>query len=52
MADGRYVLRSVADQNNRIYESKGKSNEARESRKANAAVTYFSVEGGVITVGD
>jgi hypothetical protein len=51
MADGRYVLRSVADPDNRIYESKGKRNDARESGRANAAVTYFSVEGGVITVG-
>jgi len=50
MADGQYVLRSVVDPDNRIYESRRKSNDARESRKANAAVTYFNVEGGVIAV--
>ena len=49
LADGRYVLRSVVDPDNRIYESEGKSNDARESRKTNAAVTYFTVEGGAIT---
>jgi hypothetical protein len=50
LADGRYVLRSVADPENRLYESRGKTDGARESRKANAAVTYFTVEGGTIAV--
>lgn len=50
LADDRYVLRSVADPKNRIYESHRKRNKRRESRVNNAAVTYFTVEGGVITV--
>ncbi len=50
MPSGRYVLRSVADlRTNGIYESKGKSDGARESPKANAAVTYFTVEEDIIT---
>lgn len=51
MADGRYVLRSVVDPDNRIYESEGKNHNARESRTANAAITYFTVQEGIITVG-
>jgi Lysyl oxidase len=49
LADGRYVLRSIADPDNLIYESEGKSDDARESRPANAAVTYFAVEGGILS---
>lgn len=52
MEDGQYVLRSVADPINRIYESPRKRNKKRESRINNAAITYFTVEGGVITVTD
>jgi hypothetical protein len=50
LASGRYVLRSVADPLNRIYESENKEDSARESRKVNAAVTYFTVERNTITV--
>lgn len=50
LASGRYVLRSVADPLNRIYESENKRGSSRESRRANAAVTYFTVKGNTITV--
>ena len=49
LANGRYVLRSIADPENRFYESKDKTDDARESNRANAAVTYFRVSGGTIT---
>jgi lysyl oxidase len=50
--DGSYVLRTVADPGNRLYESPQKSDSTRESRKANAAVTFFEVNAGTITVTD
>ena len=50
LASGRYVLRSIADPENRIYESANKRDGAREGYKVNAAVTYFTVEGDTITV--
>lgn len=52
LADGSYVLRSVADPGNRLYESPQKSDSERESNKANAAVTFFEVSEGTITVTD
>ena len=48
LEDGRYVLRSVADPKNRLYESPDKRSERRESRIKNAAITYFRVESGAI----
>jgi lysyl oxidase len=48
LRDGRYVLRSVADPKERIYESRDKRSKWRESRIRNAAIKYFRVEGGDI----
>ena len=50
LPDGRYVLRSVADPGNRLYESQAKGDAARESEQANEGVTFFSVSGGRITL--
>jgi hypothetical protein len=50
--DGSYVLRTVADPGNRLYESPQKSDSERESRRANAAVTFFDVNAGTITITD
>jgi hypothetical protein len=50
LLDGNYVLRSVADPTNRLYESSNKNDSRRESGRANEAVTFFSVEGGTITI--
>lgn len=48
LADGAYVLRSVADPSNLLFESEGKRDEDRESEYANAAATGFSIEDGVL----
>ena len=50
LPDGDYVLRSVADPNNRLYESANKNDPSRESAQANEAVTFFSVTAGAITI--
>jgi lysyl oxidase len=50
LADGRYVLRSVADPKNRLYESANKNNALRESDSANANKTFFTVNGTNITI--
>jgi hypothetical protein len=42
-AAGSYVLRSVADPDNRLYESPRRSKPKRESNEANAAVMFFNV---------
>jgi hypothetical protein len=52
LADGSYVLRSVADPENRFYESKNRTDDTREGHRANAAETYFRVSGGTLTVSD
>ena len=46
LADGQYVLRSVADPLNKIYESPTKSDPARENPAGNEAITLFAVQGG------
>lgn len=46
LADGDYVLRSVTDPKNLIYESAGKSDGARESELDNDAITPFRLSGG------
>jgi Lysyl oxidase len=51
LSDGCYVLRSVVDPSERLYESATKSEPSRESQQANEGVTFFKVEGGAITVG-
>ena len=46
LSDGQYVLRSVADPLNKIYESPGKADPSRESQEDNEAITEFAVSGG------
>jgi hypothetical protein len=46
LADGTYVLRSVVDPLNKIYESANKSDPATEGEIDNEAITVFNVEGG------
>jgi hypothetical protein len=46
LPNGQYVLRSVADPLNKIYESPSKSDQSRESPEDNEAVTFFAVQGG------
>ena len=46
LADGQYVLRSVADPLNKIYESPEKEDPSRESQEDNEAVTEFAVHEG------
>jgi len=50
LPDGSYVLRSVADPLNQLYESANQLDTTRESRQANENITRFSVCGGVIAV--
>jgi hypothetical protein len=50
LPNGNYVLRSVADPKNRLYESANKSDQSRESPRANARATFFQVNGGTITI--
>jgi hypothetical protein len=52
LADGTYVLRSVADPDNLVYESAGKADASRESVHDNAAITTFTVSGGRILDSD
>jgi hypothetical protein len=44
--DGQYVLRSIVDPDNRIYESDNKADPARESQVANSATTSFRIVNG------
>jgi hypothetical protein len=46
LPDGQYVLRSIADPTNKIYESPGKSDPTRESAEDNEAITVFNVQKG------
>jgi hypothetical protein len=46
LADGQYVVRSIADPLNKVYESAGKSDPARESELRNEATTTFTVDSG------
>jgi hypothetical protein len=48
LADGAYVLRTVADPLNRLYESPNRSDSARESEVANEGITSFTVQKGRI----
>jgi hypothetical protein len=52
LADGTYVLRSVADPLNLVYESSGKSDSSREGSSDNAAITTFVVSGGKLVDSD
>lgn len=48
LPEGTYVLRSVVDPANILYESPEKSEASRESQQANEATTTFKVSGGAI----
>jgi hypothetical protein len=48
LANGQYVLRSVVDPTNKIYESQSKADVARESAEDNEAITMFSVQNGTL----
>ena len=50
LAEGRYVLRSVSDPLNRIYESPSKGGSSRETHLVKEAVTFFRVTSGQIQV--
>lgn len=46
LANGQYILRSVTDPLNKVYESAGKADPARESPEDNEAITVFNVQSG------
>ena len=48
LQDGTYVLRSVTDPNNQIYESSNKADSTVESQIDNEATTTFTVSSGYI----
>ncbi len=48
LADGNYVLRSVTDPLNKIYESAAKADTSRENQEDNEAITPFAVSGGAL----
>jgi len=52
LADGTYVLRSVTDPDNLVYESANKADSSREGQDDNSAITVFTVSGGQIVDGD
>jgi hypothetical protein len=50
LPDGQYVLRSVADPSDKLYESANRSDTSRESEQENEAVSFFTVQGSTITI--
>ena len=46
LADGEYVLRSVVDPTNKIYESPSKADPLEEGEEDNEAITRFSIHNG------
>jgi len=44
LADGQYVLRSVTDANNKLYESPGKADSTREAAINNEGIVYFTID--------
>ena len=52
LGSGTYVLRSVADPLNIVYESPSKADSSRESVTDNEAITTFVVSGGTIVDSD
>jgi hypothetical protein len=50
LPDGDYVLHSIVDPDDRIFESVGKRDRARESQISNDAATRFKVRSGSIQV--
>ena len=51
LADGQYVLRSVSDPTNKIYESLNKADPSHEGAADNEAITVFTIQGGVLLDG-
>lgn len=51
LADGEYVLRSVTDEINQIYESPNRADATREGSVPNEGVTRFTISGGTIVDG-
>lgn len=49
LSDGTYVLRSVADPRDKLYESPNRSDASREGAQANEATTTFTVKRGRIS---
>ena len=52
LADGNYVLRSVTDPDNQIYESPDKADASRESEENNDAIRRFTIANGQIVDSD
>jgi Concanavalin A-like lectin/glucanases superfamily len=52
LANGTYVLRSVSDPQNIIYESPSKADDSREGSADNSAITTFTVSNGQILDSD
>jgi Concanavalin A-like lectin/glucanases superfamily/Fibronectin type III domain len=52
LADGQYVLRSVTDPDNKLYESPNKSDPSKESDVDNEATTTFTIQNGQILDSD
>jgi hypothetical protein len=52
LADGTYVLRSVSDPQNIVYESPSKADDSREGSDNNSSITTFVISGGKIVDGD
>jgi hypothetical protein len=50
LPNGQYVLRSVADPSNNLYESANRSDTSREGQQENEAVTFFTVQASTITI--
>ncbi|HEV2786161.1 MAG TPA: lysyl oxidase family protein, partial [Solirubrobacteraceae bacterium] len=50
LADGSYVLRSIADPLNKLYESAQRADLSRESTQANEATRAFTVRRGHIRI--
>jgi hypothetical protein len=48
LANGQYVIRSITDPNNKVYESPGKADTAKESQVANEGIVYFTVQNGQV----
>lgn len=48
LANGQYILRSVTDPNNKVYESPGKTDLTKESQAANEGIVAFTVQNGQI----
>lgn len=46
LPDGDYVIRTIADPDNIVFESNGKADPDRESHVANSAVRYISIVNG------